>query len=84
MGATPSPVWAYARSSFDALPGVAYDFCIGRAATYPIEFLKGWSGTLVCDGYKDYEGVFKLDARIEAGCMLGASSTSSSRRTRAR
>ena len=45
-------VWAYARSSFDALPGVAYDFCIGRAAKYPIEFLKGWSGTLVCDGYK--------------------------------
>ena len=45
-------VWAYARSSFDALPGVAYDFCIGRAAKYPVEFLKGWSGTLVCDGYK--------------------------------
>ena len=47
-------VWAYARSSFDTLPGVAYDFCIGRAAKYPIEFLKGWSGTLVCDGYKAY------------------------------
>ena len=65
-------VWAYARSSFDALPGVAYDFCIGRAATYPIEFLKGWSGTLVCDGYKAYESVFKLETRIEAGCMAHA------------
>ena len=65
-------VWAYARSSFDALAGVAYDFCIGRAATYPIEFLKGWSGTLVCDGYKAYESVFKLNARIEAGCMAHA------------
>ena len=28
-------VWAYARSSFDVQPGVAYDFCIGRAAKYP-------------------------------------------------
>ena len=65
-------VWAYARSSFDALPGVAYDFCIGRAAKYPVEFLKGWSGTLVCDGYKAYESVFKSEARIEAGCMAHA------------
>jgi len=65
-------VWAYARSSFDALPGVAYDFCIGRAAKYPIEFLKGWSGTLVCDGYKAYESVLKLETRIEAGCMAHA------------
>jgi transposase len=62
-------VWAYARSSFDALSGVAYDFCIGRAAKYPVEFLKGWSGTLVCDGYKVYESVLKLETRIEAGCM---------------
>lgn len=65
-------IWAYARSSFDALPGVVYDFCIGRAAKYPIAFLKGWSGTLVCDGYKAYESVFKLEARIEAGCMAHA------------
>ena len=65
-------VWAYARSAFDALPGVAYDFCIGRAAKYPIAFLKGWSGTLVCDGYKAYESVFKLETRIEAGCMAHA------------
>jgi transposase len=62
-------VWAYARSAFDALPGVAYDFCIGRAAKYPIAFLKGWSGTLVCDDYKAYDSVFKLETRIEAGCL---------------
>ena len=40
-------VWAYARSASDALPGVVYDFCIGRAAKFPIAFLKCWSGTLV-------------------------------------
>lgn len=65
-------VWAYARSSFDALPGVVYDFCIGRAAKYPVAFLKGWSGTLVCDGYKVYESVLALETRIEAGCMAHA------------
>ena len=26
-------VWAYARSGFDALPGVAYDFCVGPRGT---------------------------------------------------
>ena len=25
-------IWAYARGRFDARPGVAYDFCVGRAA----------------------------------------------------
>lgn len=65
-------VWAYARSSFGALPDVVCDFCIGRAAKYPIVFLKGWSGTLVCDGYKAYERVLKLEACIEAGCMAHA------------
>ena len=40
-------VWAYACSASDALPGVVYDFCIGRAAKFPIAFLKCWSGTLV-------------------------------------
>ncbi len=65
-------IWAYARSSFDVLPGVVYDFCIGRAAKYPVEFLKGWSGTLVCDGYKVYESVLALETRIEAGCMAHA------------
>ena len=65
-------VWAYARSAFDVLPGVVYDFCIGRAAKYPVEFLKNWSGTLVCDGYKVYESVLKLETRTEAGCMAHA------------
>ena len=65
-------VWAYARSSFDALPGVVYDFCIGRAAKYPVQFLQGWSGTLVCDGYAAYDQVIKLERRIEAGCMTHA------------
>ena len=65
-------VWAYARGAFDATPGVAYDFCTGRGAKYPAEFLKGWSGTLVRDEFKGYESVLKLDDRIGAGCLAHA------------
>jgi transposase len=65
-------VWAYARSAFDALAGVEYDFCIGRAAKYRIAFFKDWSGTLVCDDYKAYDSVLKLETRIEAGYMAHA------------
>ncbi|SEK16213.1 Transposase IS66 family protein [Variovorax sp. OK212] len=32
-------VWAYARSAFDAVPGVVYDFCLGRGSQYRIAFL---------------------------------------------
>jgi hypothetical protein len=32
-------VWAYARGAFDAVPGVIYEFCVGRGAQYPIAFL---------------------------------------------
>jgi transposase len=45
-------IWGYARSEFDGMRGVVYDFCIGRGAKYPLAFLDGWNGTLVCDDYK--------------------------------
>jgi transposase len=61
-------IWAYARSGFDVSPGVVYDFCVGRGAKYPVEFLRGWSGTLVCDGYAAYDQVIRLERRLEAGC----------------
>ena len=65
-------VWAYARSGFDALPGVAYDFCVGRDAKYPMAFLQDWSGTLVRDEHKGYESVFKIGGRVAAGCLAHA------------
>jgi transposase len=65
-------IWGYARSEFDGLRGVVYDFCVGRGAKYPAAFLAGWNGTLVCDDYKGYEPVFKLGKRIEAGCLVHA------------
>ena len=65
-------VWAYARGAFDSIPGVIYDFAPGRAARHPIAFLGRWSGTLTCDDYAGYDSVFKLHARIEAGCLAHA------------
>lgn len=76
-------MWAYARSWHDAVPGVAYDFCLGRGAQYPVAFLGGdekrgerrWSGTLLTDRYSAYDVV--LDARIypdrvDAACAAHA------------
>jgi transposase len=65
-------IWAYARSGFDVSPGVVYEFCVGRGAKYPLEFLKGWSGTLVCDGYGGYDKVMEQESRIGAGCLAHA------------
>jgi transposase len=75
-------VWAYSRGAFDAVPGVVYDFCLGRGAQYPIEFLGGmrdeqrerpWRGTLVRDEYAAYESVLQAQpGRIAAGCLAHA------------
>ena len=62
-------VWAYARSAFDPLPGVAYDFCLGRGGKYAVEFLGDWSGTLVRDEFAGYDSVVKLHDRKAAGCL---------------
>jgi transposase len=65
-------IWAYARSGFDVSPGVVYEFCLGRRAKYPLEFLKGWSGTLVCDGYGGYDQVLLQETRVGAACLAHA------------
>jgi transposase len=65
-------IWAYARSGLDVSPGVVYEFCLGRGAKHPLEFLKGWSGTLICDGYGVYDKVMEQDGRIGAGCFAHA------------
>ncbi|MDM0029905.1 IS66 family transposase [Variovorax saccharolyticus] len=65
-------VWAYARGAFDAEPGVAYNFRASRAARHPVEFLQGWSGTLVCDGYAVCDSGVKLEQRHLAGCAAHA------------
>ena len=68
---TKAYVWAYARGEHDPVPGVIYDFCIGRGAKYPVAFLHGWAGTITCDDYKGYDALFR-QGRIEAGCLAHA------------
>ena len=75
-------VWTYARGAFDAMPGVIYDFCVGRGAQYPIAFLgpdddghgaTAWRGTLVRDEYAVYDKVMVAQSgRIAAGCLAHA------------
>jgi transposase len=78
-------VWAYARGAFDPVPGVIYEFCIGRGALYPVAFLGGtgdddddeprWRGTLVRDEYAAYDTVVDPNTcpgRIAAGCLAHA------------
>ncbi len=65
-------MWTYARGAFDPLPGVAYDFCLGRGAKYPLAFLKGWSGTLVVDAYAGYDSVVALPGRAASYCFAHA------------
>ena len=62
-------MWAYARGAFDPEPGVVYDFCAGRGGKYPVDFLKGWSGTLLVDDYGGYNAALKLEDRLEAACL---------------
>jgi transposase len=75
-------VWAYARGAFDPVPGVIYDFCVGRGAQFPIAFLgtaqggedeRSWRGTLVRDEYKAYDSVMGAEpGRTGAGCLAHA------------
>jgi hypothetical protein len=51
---------------------VVFDFCAGRGGKYPVEVLKGWSGTLVVDAYGGYDGVLSLEGRSTAYCFAHA------------
>ena len=64
------------------MPGVIYDFCVGRGAQFPIAFLgnaqggqdeRSWRGTLVRDEYKAYDSVMAAEpGRMAAGCLAHA------------
>jgi transposase len=65
-------MWAYARGAFEPEPGVVFDFCAGRGGQYPLEFLKGWAGTLVVDAYSGYNAALSLAGRSTAYCLAHA------------
>lgn len=43
-----SYIWGYARGAFDVTPAVVYDFCTGRGARFPVEFLGSWPPLMPC------------------------------------
>lgn len=52
--ASKSYMWIY-LSGTDGKPKIVlYDYRAGRGSSHPVEFLKGFSGMLHCDGYQAY------------------------------
>jgi transposase len=64
-------LWSYSSSEYDEHQSVIYDFTEGRGGVHAREFLKDWSGKLVCDDYAGYKALFERGV-IEAGCMAHA------------
>lgn len=64
-----SYMWVYRSGEFAPNPVVIYDYQPSRAQTCPKGFLGDYSGYLLCDGYKPYEG---LKSVTLAGCMVHA------------
>ncbi|MGF1759192.1 IS66 family transposase [Photobacterium sagamiensis] len=64
-----SYMWVYRSGKFAPSPVVIYDYQPSRAQTCPKGFLGDYSGYLLCDGYKAYEGLKQVTL---AGCMAHA------------
>jgi len=61
-----SYMWLYASGN-DGLPPIRlYEYQPGRSGTYPITFLKGFTGYLCCDGYNGYN---QLKNVTRCGCL---------------
>ena len=64
-------VWAYAATRYADVQGVVYDFRPSRSGKEARDFLEGWKGNLVCDGYSGYKASFSQGV-TEIGCMAHA------------
>ena len=64
-------LWAYSPGRHEAMKAVVYDFCESRAGKHALEFLQGWSGTLLVDDYAGYKQLMG-DKVQEAGCWAHA------------
>lgn len=73
-------LWSYGTTVFDPLPAVVFDFAESRAGRHVQAFLNadgsderrpGWHGTLICDDYAGYKGLFGPHI-TEAGCLAHA------------
>jgi transposase len=64
-------LWAYSPGRHEAMKAVVYDFCENRAGKHALNFLQGWSGTLLVDDYAGYKQLMG-DKVLEAGCWAPA------------
>lgn len=69
-----SQMWVYRNGESDnSKPIVLYDYCPTRCSDHPDEFLKGYSGILVTDGYQAYHALENKRNDIQvAGCWVHA------------
>lgn len=69
-----SYMWVYRTGKmYDASPIVLYNYQPTRNATHPEEFLKGYQGTLITDGYAAYHAMEKRVPEITvSGCWTHA------------
>lgn len=64
-----SYLWAYRSCDLeDGPPIVVFDYQPGRNGSYAQEFLKGWTGYLMADGYAGYKTLF-ANGVIELACL---------------
>ena len=52
-----SYVWLYGTSEYDPNRILIYDYKLNRSGKNPSQFLKDYSGHLVCDGYNGYDNL---------------------------
>ena len=69
-----SYMWVYRTGKmYEAPPIILYDYQKTRKADHPREFLKGYKGTIVTDGYEVYHKLEKEQSDIViAGCWSHA------------
>ena len=67
-----SYMWVYRSNVLDDKPVVIYEYQKTRKADHPKEFLKGFEGTLVTDGYEVYHKLARerSDEISVAGCWV--------------
>ena len=69
-----SYMWVYRSGEYDCeAPIIFYEYQKTRGAKHPQEFLKEFSGALVCDGYSAYHKLGKENSKIQiANCWAHA------------
>ena len=64
-----SQMWVYRSGEFNTeTPVILYDYQKTRSGDHPIQFLKGFSGYLECDGFSGYRKMDRLVEEVSIAC----------------